>query len=448
MAMTERAPRENTDPKQVIEGKIASHEARVVVMGLGYVGLALSVELGKVGFSVTGIDTSAHKVNLVESGKSDVQGVSEFEVAGLKAVGKLTATQECDVLDDADVVVICVPTPLNKTRDPDVSFILQACGAIKDRLRSGQLVILESTTYPGTTYELVLPLLEESGLKVGRDFFLVFSPERVDPGNRVYTITNTPKVVGGITPSCTEIGAHFYRQLIGEVVPVSSTQTAEMAKLLENTFRSVNIGLVNEVALMCDRLDVDVWEVIDAAATKPFGFMPFYPGPGLGGHCIPVDPHFLAWKLKTLNYNARFIELASEVTRSMPGYVVDKITGALNEYEQCLKGSNILVLGVTYKPDVSDIRESPALDIIEMLGEKGAKVSYYDPFVDHLQTDNLDLKSITLNEKNLTASHCVVIVTHHSDCDYEWIVKHARCIVDTRNATQAVSGKKDHVFKL
>ncbi len=448
MAMTERAPREITDPKQVIEGKIASREARVAVMGLGYVGLALSVELGKVGFSVTGIDTSARKVNLVESGKSDVQGVSDFEVAGLKAVGKLTATQECDVLDDADVVVVCVPTPLNKTRDPDVSFILQACGAIKDRLRSGQLVILESTTYPGTTYELVLPLLEESGLKVGRDFFLVFSPERVDPGNRVYTITNTPKVVGGITPSCTEIGAHFYRQLIGEVVPVSSTQTAEMAKLLENTFRSVNIGLVNEVALMCDRLDVDVWEVIDAAATKPFGFMPFYPGPGLGGHCIPVDPHFLAWKLKTLNYNARFIELASEVTRSMPNYVVDKITDALNGYEQCLKGSNILVLGVTYKPDVSDIRESPALDIIEILGEKGAKVSYYDPFVDHLQTDSLDLKSITLNEKNLTASHCVVIVTHHSDCDYEWIVKHARCIVDTRNATKAVSGKKDHVFKL
>ena len=448
MAMTERLSREIANPRQMLEEKIASREARVAVIGLGYVGLPLSVALGKVGFSVTGIDTSARKVDLVESGKSDVQGVSEFEVAGLKAVGKLTATQECDVLDEADVVVVCVPTPLNKARDPDVSFILQACDAIKDRLCCGQLVILESTTYPGTTQELVLPLLEESGLKAGEDFFLVFSPERIDPGNRVYTITNTPKVVGGITPSCTEIGTHFYRQLIGEVVPVSSTQAAEMTKLLENTFRSVNIGLANEVALMCDRLRVDVWEVIDAAATKPFGFMPFYPGPGLGGHCIPVDPHFLAYKLKTLNYNARFIELASEVTRSMPNYVVDKITGALNEYERCLKGSNILILGVTYKPDVSDIRESPALDIIEMLGEKGAKISYSDPFVDHLQTDSLDLKSITLNEKNLTASHCVVIVTHHSDCDYDWIVKHARCIVDTRNATQAVSGKKDHVFKL
>ncbi len=448
MAITERVPREIANPRQMLEEKIASREARIAVMGLGYVGLTLSVELGKVGFSVTGIDTSARKVKLVESGKSDVQGVSEFEVAGLKAVGKLTATRECDVLDEADVVVVCVPTPLNKTRDPDVSFILQACSAIKDRLRCGQLVILESTTYPGTTHELVLPLLEESGLKVGRDFFLVFSPERVDPGNRVYTITNTAKVVGGITPSCTEIGTHFYRQLIGEVIPVSSTQAAEMTKLLENTFRSVNIGLVNEVALMCDRLGVDVWEVIDAAATKPFGFMPFYPGPGLGGHCIPVDPHFLAWKLKTLNYNARFIELASEVTRSMPGYVVEKITDALNEYERCLKGSNILILGVTYKPDVCDIRESPALDIIEMLQEKGAKVSYCDPFVDHLQTENLDLKSTSLNKKNITDAHCVVIVTHHSDWDYEWIVKHARCIVDTRNATQAVSGKKDHVFKL
>ncbi len=448
MAITERVPQEILNSRQMLEKKIASREARVAVMGLGYVGLALSVELGKVGFSVTGIDKSTRKVDLVESGKSDVQGVSEFEVAGLKAVGKLTATRECDVLDEADVVVVCVPTPLNKTRDPDVSFILQACDAIKDRLRCGQLVILESTTYPGTTHELVLPLLEESGLKAGEDFFLVFSPERIDPGNRVFTITNTPKVVGGITPTCTEIGTHFYRQLIGEVVPVSSTQAAEMTKLLENTFRSVNIGLVNEVALMCDRLGVDVWEVIDAAATKPFGFMPFYPGPGLGGHCIPVDPHFLAWKLKTLNYNARFIELASEVTRSMPGYVVDKITNALNEYERCLKGANILILGVTYKPDVGDIRESPALDIIEMLEEKGARVSYSDPFVDHLQTDSLDLKSIALNEKNLTESHCVVIVTHHSDCDYDWIVKHARCIVDTRNATQAVSGKKDHVFKL
>lgn len=433
---------------QVLKEKISTHDARVAVIGLGYVGLSLGVELGKAGFSVTGIDTSARKVDLVLAGKSDVQGVSEFEVAGLRAVGKLTATRGYDAIAEVDVVVVCVHTPLNKTRDPDVSFIAQACDAIKGRLRCGQLVILESTTYPGTTRELVLPLLEESGLKVGEDFFLVFSPERVDPGNQLYTITNTPKVVGGITPACKKIGTHFYRQLISEVVPVSSTQAAEMTKLLENTFRSVNIGLVNEVALMCDRLGVDVWEVVDAAATKPFGFMPFYPGPGLGGHCIPVDPHFLAWKLKTLDYNARFIELASEVTRSMPGYVVAKVVDALNTHERSLKGSNIMVLGVTYKPDVGDIRESPALDILEMLQEKGARVAYHDPFVDHLKVDGLNLNCVALNENNVKNAHCVVIATHHSDCDYEWIVRHARCIVDTRNATKAVAGNKDHVVKL
>lgn len=433
---------------QVLKEKISTRDAHVAVIGLGYVGLSLGVELGKAGFSVTGIDTSARKVDLVLAGKSDVQGVSAFEVAGLRAGGKLTATRGYDAIAEVDVVVVCVHTPLNKTRDPDVSFIAQACDAIKGRLRCGQLVILESTTYPGTTRELVLPLLEESGLQVGQDFFLVFSPERVDPGNQLYTITNTPKVVGGITPACKKIGTHFYRQLISEVVPVSSTQAAEMTKLLENTFRSVNIGLVNEVALMCDRLGVDVWEVVDAAATKPFGFMPFYPGPGLGGHCIPVDPHFLAWKLKTLDYNARFIELASEVTRSMPGYVVAKVVDALNAHERSLKGSNILVLGVTYKPDVGDIRESPALDILEMLQEKGARVAYHDPFVDHLKVDGLNLNCVALDENILKNAHCVVIATNHSDCDYEWIVRHARCIVDTRNATKAVAGNKDHVVKL
>ena len=448
MAITETEIDTETNPQEALNNKIATHDARVAVIGLGYVGLPLAVELGKVGFSVTGVDTSAHKVDLVESGKSDVQGVSEFEVAGLKAVGKLSATQHYGVIGDVDVVVVCVPTPLNKTRDPDVSFIMHACGEIKDRLHKGQLIILESTTYPGTTHELVLPLLEESGLKAGEDFFLVFSPERVDPGNQIYTITNTPKVVGGMTQACTEMGAHFYRQLISQVVSVSSTQAAEMAKLLENTFRSVNIGLVNEVALMCDRLDVDVWEVIDAAATKPFGFMPFYPGPGLGGHCIPIDPHYLAWKLKTLNYNARFIELASEVTRSMPGYVVDKVVDALNDYERSLKGSNILVLGVTYKPNVGDIRESPALDILEMLQEKGANISYNDPFVDHLKIDSLDLKGVDLDEKQLQKAHCVVITTNHSVYDYDWIVQHAKCVVDTRNATKNVSGKKAHVVKL
>jgi UDP-N-acetyl-D-glucosamine dehydrogenase len=404
--------------------------------------------MGKVGFGVMGVDTSERKVALVSSGKSDIQGISEFEVAGLKAVGKLHATQSYDCIDEADVVVICVPTPLDKTRDPDVSFILGAVGEIKSRLHKNQLIILESTTYPGTTHELVLPLLEESGLIVGQDFYLAFSPERVDPGNPIYNITNTPKVVGGMTPACTEMASHFYRQFISNIVPVSSTQAAEMAKLLENTFRSVNIGLVNEVALMCDRLGVDVWEVIDAAATKPFGFMPFYPGPGLGGHCIPVDPHYLAWKLKTLNFNARFIELASEITRSMPAHVVSKIVDVLNDFEKSLKGASILVLGVTYKRDVGDVRESPALDILEMLQEKGAKAVYHDPFVPRIQIDTLDLTCVELDEARLKKADCVVITTNHSAYDYEWIVRHARSVVDTRNATKHVTGSKSNVVKL
>lgn len=433
---------------QTLKEKIETHTAQVAVIGLGYVGLPLAVEMGKVGFEVMGVDTSARKVDLVSSGKSDVQGISEFEVAGLKAVGKLRATQSYTCIDDADVVVVCVPTPLDKTRDPDVSFILSAFGEIKDRLHKDQLVILESTTYPGTTHELVLPLLEGSGLKVGQDFYLAFSPERVDPGNQIYTITNTPKVVGGITAECTEMASHFYRQLISDVVPVSSTQTAEMAKLLENTFRSVNIGLVNEVALMCDRLGIDVWEVIDAAATKPFGFMPFYPGPGLGGHCIPIDPHYLAWKLKTLDFNARFIELASEVTRSMPAHVVSKVVDVLNDFEKSLKGASVLILGATYKPDVGDIRESPALDILEMLQEKGGKIAYHDPYVPMIQIDTLNLKCINLDEARLKKADCVVITTNHSAYDYEWIVEHARCVIDTRNATKNVPGSKSNVVKL
>ena len=450
MATTEKNVDDVTvvEPSKTLKEKIETHTAQIAVIGLGYVGLPLAVEMGKVGFEVMGVDTSARKVDLVSAGKSDVQGISEFEVAGLKAVGKLRATQSYDCIDTADVVVVCVPTPLDKTRDPDVSFILSAFGEIKDRLHPDQLVILESTTYPGTTHELVLPLLEESGLKVGRDFYLAFSPERVDPGNQIYTITNTPKVVGGITAECTDMASHFYRQLISDVVPVSSTQTAEMAKLLENTFRSVNIGLVNEVALMCDRLGIDVWEVIDAAATKPFGFMPFYPGPGLGGHCIPIDPHYLAWKLKTLNFNARFIELASEVTRSMPEHVVNKVVDVLNDFEKSLKGSSVFILGATYKPDVGDVRESPALDILEMLQDKGAKVAYHDPYVPEIQIDTLNLKCVTLDEARLKKADCVVITTNHSAYDYEWIVKHARCVVDTRNATKHVSGSKSNVVKL
>ncbi len=436
-----------SDPSKLRE-KIQTRSAKVAVVGLGYVGLPLAVELGKAGFEVTGVDTSPEKVSRLDAGNSDVQGVPDFEVAGMKAVGKFKITMDFTVIDQMDVIVVCVPTPLNKTRDPDVSFIMNAFEEIHARFHPDKLVILESTTYPGTTYELVLPLLEGKGLKAGEDFFLAFSPERVDPGNQVHTLKNTPKVVGGITPACTEMGVLFYTQFISEVVPVSSSQAAEMVKMLENTFRSVNIALVNEVALMCDRLGINVWEVIDAAATKPFGFLPFYPGPGLGGHCIPVDPHFLAWKLRGLNFNSRFIELASEVTRGMPAYVVSKVGDALNRFERSLKGSSILVLGVTYKPDVADIRESPALEVIEILMKKGVNISFHDPYIDEITVDGELLRSVSLDKKTIASSDCVVIVTNHSMHDYSWLVTHARCIVDTRNATKGVSDGEGKIVKL
>ncbi len=428
--------------------KIEGRSAKVVVVGLGYAGLPLAVALAKAGYEVTGVEISPEKVSLIEAGRSDVQGVSDLDVAELNALGKLTATLEYDATGRSDVIVVCVPTPLNKTRDPDVSHIVDAFTQISKHVRRGQLVILESTTYPGTTEEVVLPLLKESTLEVGEDFFLAFSPERVDPGNQVYTLENTPKVVGGVTDACSDMAKAFYEQVISELVPVSSTRAAEMVKMLENTFRSVNIALVNEVALMCGRLGVDVWEVIDAAASKPFGFIPFYPGPGLGGHCIPVDPHLLAWKLRTLNFHSRFIELSGEITRSMPVYVVSKIGDALNRFEKSINGSSVLVLGVTYKPDVDDIRESPALDIIEALQEKGANVSYHDPFVEALSLETLSMKSVALSEKLIAAADCVVITADHSSYDFSWIVKHAPCIVDTRNATKGISDAGRKVVKL
>ena len=436
------------DPSAALRRKIETRTARVAVVGLGFVGLPLAVELAKVGFQVTGIDTSPEKVSTIRAGKSDVMGVSEFEVAGLKAVGKLDASTDYAVVKDVDVVVVCVPTPLNKTRDPDVSFILHAFREICASLRPGQLFILESTTYPGTTQEVVLPMLEEGGLRVGGDIFLAFSPERVDPGNKTYTLRNTPKVVGGVTAACTEMAGLFYQQVVSRIVPVSSTQTAEIVKLLENTFRSVNIALVNEVALMCDRLDIDVWEVIDAAATKPFGFMPFYPGPGLGGHCIPIDPHYLAWKLRSLNFHSRFIELASEITRSMPAYVVAKVGDALNAHRKSLKGSSVLVVGASYKPDVNDIRESPALDIMEILAHKGADVRYHDPFVPSIDTPAVKLTSVPLAAKTLASADCVVLTTHHSTLDYRMIAEMATCIVDTRNALKNVPVADGKVTKL
>jgi UDP-N-acetyl-D-glucosamine dehydrogenase len=431
-----------------LKQKIKSKRARVGVVGIGYVGLPLAVEFAKAGFHVTGIDISRKRVAIINSGKSDIGDVSSRSVSRLVSSKKLAATSSYAILKKMDVVVICVPTPLSKTKDPDVSFILNAIEGVKKYLRREQLIILESTTYPGTTEELILPMLEETGLAAGEDFFLAFSPERIDPGNREFGVRNTPKVVGGITPKCTQIAKLFYSQTIREVVDVSSTRAAETVKLLENTFRSVNIGLVNEVALMCDRLNIDVWEVIDAAATKPFGYMRFYPGPGLGGHCIPIDPHYFSWKLKTLNYWARFIELAGDINANMPDFVVGKINNILNRDRLSIKGSNILILGIAYKPDISDTRESPALDVIRLLQARGAKISYNDPYVSRLALDDSHLSSSKLTEGLLADSDCVVIVTDHSQYDYDWIVRHAKRVVDTRNATKDIAGSEKKVVKL
>ncbi|MEA3297391.1 MAG: nucleotide sugar dehydrogenase, partial [candidate division Zixibacteria bacterium] len=363
-------------------GKIKDRSARVGVVGLGYVGLPLSMELAKVGFRVTGFDVSRSKVKLLNSGKSDIDDVPDSMVSEMVSSGYFKATEDSRLLAKMDTISICVPTPLSKTKDPDVSYIMSVVDQVKSYIKKGTLVVLESTTYPGTTQDLILPILEKSGMEVGVDFFLSFSPERVDPGNDVYTTKNTPRVVGGITSSCTRVAKVFYEQTIPLICAVSSTRAAEMVKLLENTFRSVNIGLVNEVALMCDRLNLDVWEIIDAAATKPFGFMPFYPGPGLGGHCIPIDPHYLSWKLKSLNYYAHFIELAGEINSQMPEYVVDRIAQMLNRrFARAINKSNVLVLGLAYKPDIKDTRESPALDVIKLLEDKGARIYYNDPFI-------------------------------------------------------------------
>jgi UDP-N-acetyl-D-glucosamine dehydrogenase len=420
---------------KVLREKIVEGDVRLATVGLGYVGLPLSVEFASSGLFVVGIDVNPKKVATIREGGSYVRDVSEQRVSELVRSGRLEVTTDFDVLRDCDAIIICVPTPLSKTKDPDLSLVVNATREISKRLRPGQLVVLESTTYPGTTEELILPTLEESGLKVGGDFFLAFSPERVDPGNETWNTRNTPKIIGGTTPQCREIAQALYSHAVQNVIPVSSTRAAEMVKLLENTFRSVNIGLVNEVALMCDRLGVDVWEVIDAAASKPFGFMPFYPGPGLGGHCIPIDPLYLSWKLKTLNYRARFIELAGEVNSGMPYYVVNKIQDAFNERERSIKGSRVLLLGMSYKRDIDDVRESPALDVLRILEQKGAEVIYHDPLVPELKMDGVGYRSQPLEESVKTVD-CVVILTDHSDFDIEKVVDDARLVVDTRNATK------------
>jgi UDP-N-acetyl-D-glucosamine dehydrogenase len=433
---------------KTLEKKIKNRTAVVGVIGMGYVGLPLAVELGREGFNIIGIDINTNKVNLINSGKSDIDDVSNNDLNPLVKSGKIKATTDFSELKKTDCVPICVPTPLSKTKDPDVSYILAAVKEVQKYLHPGQLVILESTTYPGTTEELILPMLEETGLKVGKDFFLAFSPERVDPGNAKYGTKNTPRVVGGITPQCTQIAKLFYEQTITQAVAVSSTKSAEMVKLLENTFRSVNIGLVNEVALMCDRLKIDVWEIIDAANTKPFGFMPFYPGPGLGGHCIPIDPHYLSWKLKSLNYYARFIELAGDINSHMPEYVVERITRALNERKKSLKGSKILVLGVAYKGNIRDVRESPALDVIKLLQNAGAEVKFTDPHVPSIRMDDSVMKSVKLTKKLVQSSDCVAVVTDHSAFDYDFIVQNAQLVMDTRNATKNVKKNREKIVKL
>ena len=423
-----------------LEHKIRARTARVGIVGLGYVGLPLAVEFAKVGFSVTGIDVQQAKVTNVNAGNSYVQDIGSGVLGGLVEAGRLRATSDFSQIAELDTVTICVPTPLRKTKDPDMSYIAAACRDIAQYMHPGMLITLESTTYPGTTDELLLPMLARDGMRAGEDFFLCFSPERVDPGNPRYQTANIPKVVGGVTPACTRMGALFYGAALQTVVTVGSTQVAEMVKLLENTFRMINIGLVNEMAQMCDRMGIDIWEVIEAAATKPFGFMPFYPGPGLGGHCIPIDPFYLSWKSRQAGIEARFIELAGQVNGAMPRFVVEKIQNALNEDGKPLKGSHVHILGVAYKKDIDDIRESPALDIIHLLERRGARISYSDPCVPVLRTEHLDLSSTDLKQA-VPEADCVVVITDHSGVDYGWVAANARMVVDTRNAVKSGGGR-------
>jgi UDP-N-acetyl-D-glucosamine dehydrogenase len=414
--------------------RIESKEAQIAIVGMGYVGLPLAVVFGEAGYHVTGIDVDPHKVELLNRGESHIEDIPSERIHALVNANRLAATTDFAALAECDAVSICVPTPLRKTRDPDISYIASVSDEIARYLHPGLLVILESTTYPGTTREIILPKVSESHphLNVGEDFFLCFSPERVDPGRQDWTTINTPKVMGGISENCMRAGQALYESAIERVVPVSSPEAAEMVKLLENTFRAVNIGLVNEVLLMCDTLGLDAWEVIDAAATKPFGFMKFTPGPGLGGHCIPIDPLYLSWKLKTLDYNARFIELASEINTSMPRYWAQKVQDILNEDGKAVRGANVLILGVAYKKNVSDTRESPAIDIIHLLQAKGATVTYHDPYVPSLHYDGIDLESVSELEPALQQADCVVIVTDHSEYEWSHVQQHARLIVDTR----------------
>ena len=420
--------------------KIKNKEARVGIIGLGYVGLPLAVEFAQAGYHVVGIDTDSSKVDALNRGDCYITDISADLFSDMVSTGRLMATQDYGAISELDAISICVPTPLRKTRDPDMSYVVAAAEQIAKHLRPSTLIILESTTYPGTTAEVVLPIMLGNGYVVGEDIFLAYSPERIDPANTTYGVRNTPKVIGGVTLDCADVAMALYDTVVEEVVKVSSTQAAEMVKLLENTFRAVNIGLINEIAIMCDKLGIDVWEVIAAAKTKPFGYMPFYPGPGLGGHCIPIDPLYLSWKLKSLNFNARFIELADEINTNMPRYVVRKVAEALNEDSKPVRGSKVLILGVAYKADVDDVREAPALDIIQLLMQQGAIVNYHDPYVSSIQFDQVDISSVDHDMSILESVDCVIIVTDHSYYDWADILNHTNLVVDTRNATVGLNG--------
>jgi UDP-N-acetyl-D-glucosamine dehydrogenase len=435
---------------QALAAKIENRTARIGVIGLGYVGLPLVLRFAEERFRVLGFDIDPVKVAKLNRGESYIKHIPGNRIRRLRDSGLFEATAEYSRLKNADAIFICVPTPLNKNQGPDMSFIEITSDAIAKTLRPGQLVSLESTTYPGTTREILLPKFEKGGLKAGRDFFLVFSPEREDPGNPKFNTKNIPKVVGGITPRCKALGAALYGRIVDRVVAVSSPEAAEFTKILENTFRSVNIALVNELKMLADRMNVDIWEVIEGASSKPFGFMPFYPGPGLGGHCIPIDPFYLAWKAKEMNFNTHFIELAGEINTNMPAYVVGKLGDALNARGKCLKGARILVLGVAYKKDIDDMRESPALEVIQRLREKGAKVLYNDPFIPKIpkvRKHDLGLKSSPLSARLLKSVDAAMIITDHSAYDYGWIARHAPLIIDTRNATRKVRGRRDRIVK-
>lgn len=435
--------------KELIK-KIKDKKARIGLIGLGYVGLPLTIRFSDEGFKVYGFDIDANKVNRLKKGESYIHHIPSSSIKKMLQIGTFEPTADFQRLSEVDVIVVCVPTPLTSTKTPQLDFLLNTAESISCSLRRGQLVSIESTTYPGTTDELILPILSRTGLKVGKDFFLVFSPEREDPGNKQFTTKNIPKVVGGITPKCLEMGKLLYSQIVDKVVPLSSTKAAEMTKLLENIYRSVNVALVNELKILTDRMGIDIWEVIEAASTKPFGFSPFYPGPGLGGHCIPIDPFYLSWKAREFDFTARFIELAGEINTLMPYYVINKLIDALNERKKSLKGSRILFLGVAYKKDVDDMRESPALPIMRLALEKGAEIEYNDPFIPkfpELRKYSFDFVSHQLTPEYLNSFDAVVIITDHSAYNYDWIVKHSKLVIDTRNATKNVKIGREKIVK-